>query len=128
MARQQRTSAPPRRRNEPPTPEPERKPPERRSVDFDPKRISIPQIAVVGFLIGIFFHACVAFAVLDDGSSGSKASPSSGNVVTQETAVPAVTPTASASADRTDCNAIRADPTYHSEAERQWFLNNCIPR
>lgn len=129
MARQQRPPAPPRRRRDEPQPLEQDQPRfELSNVDFDPKRVSLPQIAIVGFLIGIAFHACVVFAVLDDGSGGSKASPNGGNVVTEQTAVPAATATPLPGADRTDCNAIRGDPTYRSETERQWFLNNCIPR
>ncbi|MGE0058525.1 MAG: hypothetical protein AB7P33_10385 [Dehalococcoidia bacterium] len=128
MARQERPTPPPRRTPRPRQEEAAPAPAERKSVDFDPKRVSVPQIAVVGFLIGILFHACVAYAVLSDGSGSSKPESSGGNIVTQPTAVAAATATPNPGADRTDCNAIRADPTYRSEAERQWFLNNCVPR
>ena len=40
-------------------------------VHFDPTRVKLPQVAIIGFLIGILFHACVVFAILDDGSGGS---------------------------------------------------------
>jgi hypothetical protein len=102
-------------------------------VDFDPTRVKLPQIAIVGFLIGIFFHACVAFAILDDsgGGGGSNASTSNGGttVEQQETMTPpTAVPTIDPKADRKDCNAIRADPNYRSDAERQWFLANCTVR
>jgi hypothetical protein len=127
MASQDRPPAPRRPGQLPPRPPaPERLTIDlKKSIDFDPKRVSIPQIAVVGFIIGILFHACVVFAILDDGS-GSKA-VTSGNIVTdQVTPVATATATPLPGADRTDCAAIRADPTYRSETERQWFLKNCI--
>jgi hypothetical protein len=123
MASQQPPSAP--GLPEPPQPGPSLTEDLKKSINFDPKRVSLPQIAVVGFLVGIFFHACLVFAILDDGSS-TKA-PSSSNIVHEEaTMAPAATATPLPGADRTDCNAIRADPTYRSETERQWFLKNCI--
>jgi hypothetical protein len=93
--------------------------------------VKLPQIAIVGFLIGILFHACVVFAILDDGSGGASSSGSTngGGTTQQEQQVadePTVTPTLDPKADRKDCNAIRADPNYRSEAERQWFLTNCV--
>ena len=93
-------------------------------IDFDPRRLKLPQAAIVGFAVGILFHACVVFAVLDDGSSAG-GSGSSGDEPRQEVTVPSVTPTPDPRADRTDCNAIRQTGDYRSEAERQWFLANC---
>jgi hypothetical protein len=118
-----------RRASQPPPQRPDRLTDDlRKSIDFDPKRVSLPQIAIVGFLIGVLFHACVVFAILDGGSS-STPSPSAGNIVREEvTQVPVATATPLPGADRTDCNAIRADPTYRSDAERTWFLQNCVPR
>ena len=83
--------------------------------------LNIRFLAVVGFLVGILFHAWVVFAVLEDSS---------------ETAAPAVIPSATAAAvtptpeptvlpDRTDCEAIRGTQ-YRSASERQYFLGNCI--
>jgi hypothetical protein len=101
-------------------------------VDFDPTRVKLPQIAIVGFLIGIFFHACVVFAILDDGSGSKATTPSGAETTTEQqveddvTTQPTVIPTLDPKADRKDCNAIRADPNYRSEAERQWFLTNCV--
>lgn len=41
------------------------------------------------------------------------------------TPVPPPPPEPAAVPDRTDCAAIRADPTYRSENERLWFIANC---
>ena len=96
-------------------------------IDFDPRRLRLPQAAIVGFAIGIFFHACVVFAVLDDGSSAGSSPSNSGPVdePRQEATIPAVTSTVDPRADRNDCNAIRTTGDYRSETERQWFLANC---
>lgn len=115
MASQQR---PPRR----PPQQPEKPPIELPKFDFDPHRLKLPQAAIVGFAIGIFFHACVVFAVLDDGSGGGS---SAGGSPREEVTIPQATATPSPLADRTDCNAIRTTGDYRSEAERQWFLRNC---
>src|SRR5688572_33097584 len=90
-------------------------------LDFDPQRLKLPQAAIVGFAIGIFFHACVVFAVLDDGSSaGSNGNngPTGETEQQQEVDVPSVTPTLDPRAARTDCNAIRTTGDYRSGAQR----------
>ena len=97
-------------------------------VDFDPKRLKLPQAAIVGFAIGIFFHACVVFAVLDDGSSAGSSGSEGENEPRQEVTLPQATTTPNPTADRNDCNAIRLTGDYRSETERQWFLANCTGR
>jgi len=97
-------------------------------VDFDPRRIRLPHAAIIGFAIGILFHACVIFAVLDDGSSAGTSTAGTGgepNLPREEVTLPTATPTQDPTADRTDCNAIRATGDYRSDAERAWFLANC---
>lgn len=111
-------------------------------LDFDPSRIKLPQIAAIGFVIGILFHACVAIAVLDGGSGGgsSSAGQTEGDGVVieqQSTGTPAATTTVSATprppasptttpfpGDRSSCDAIRGTE-YRSDTERQWFIRNC---
>lgn len=116
-------------RRPPPGPVPPTKPSlDLSKMSFDLGRVKLPQIAVIGFVVGILFHACVIFAVLDDGSGGSTAANTvntgSDTPVQTTTAVPQATPTTSPTGDRTNCNAIRGTE-YRSEAERQWFIRNC---
>lgn len=118
MASYQRPPRPPRPSN-PPEPDQSR-PGRQRGIDFDPHRLKLPQAAIVGFAIGVFFHACVVFAVLDDGSAGG-----SSTAPREEVTLPQATVTPTPLADRTDCNAIR-QTDYRSESERQWFLRNCV--
>lgn len=109
---------------------PPRRPPEQpkkpsfnlSQLDFDPHRLKLPQAAIVGFVIGIFFHACVVFAVLDDGSSAG--GTSAGGGVREDVTLPEASPTATRLADRTDCAAIRGTD-YRSVTEQQWFRQNC---
>lgn len=119
MASQER---PPRR----PTSQPTRPSLDLRKVDFDPHRLKLPQAAIVGFAIGIFFHACVIFAVLGDGSSAGNSTAGNGNNQPEIVTQPTASPTAGVTGDRTDCNAIRTTGDYRSETERQWFLANCV--
>jgi hypothetical protein len=85
-------------------------------------QISLPQIAAVGIVIGVLLHACVIFAVLDDGSGGS-ADTSSGPNNDGPTIVQ-TPPTATRPADRTSCAEIRGTD-YRSDSERAWFIANC---
>ena len=82
------------------------------------RSLSLLQLAIVGFLIGVLLHACFALAVLDDGESSAD-TPSQRNIVT-----PVAAPTATVVADRTSCAEIRGTD-YRSESERQWFITNC---
>lgn len=117
MARQQ-----PQRR--PPAP-PARSVFDLSQLPFDLSRLKLPQVAALGFVVGIVFHACVAFAVLGGGSdSGGGSGGTDAGPTVEVSTKPQVTPTASRTADRTDCNAIRGTD-YRSENERQWFIRNC---
>jgi len=90
-------------------------------LSFDTRRLGLRQAALLGFVVGVLFHACVVFAVLDDGSSPTSAGGSAGpEIVTNPQAAPTVT----AVLDRTNCNEIRGTE-YRSETERQWFQRNC---
>ncbi len=103
-------------------------------LSFDPSKLKLPQIAALGFVVGIVFHACVIFAILDDGSgtSGANSGNTSGGTTVESTneatidatGVPTRVPTISPTGDRNDCNAIRGTD-YRSAAERQWFIQNC---
>jgi hypothetical protein len=75
-------------------------------------------VALIAFMIGVFLHACVVYAVLDDGGGGSEVE--SRPVIVQPTAAP----TATRLADRTNCDDIRGTD-YRSNAEREWFRANC---
>ena len=95
-----------------------------------------PRVAIVGLAI-----AAGGVGLVVVGGTGSESSEPK-LVVAATVAVPTPTmtpvppaPTATPEppppepeplpADRNDCAAIRADPTYRSEAERQWFMANC---
>jgi hypothetical protein len=93
-------------------------------LSFDPSRVTLTQLAIVGFLIGVFFHACVALAVLDDGSSASTDGSPGVVVSSVPTALPGAVITPTPLPDRTSCDQIRGTE-YRSEAERQWFQRNC---
>lgn len=82
-------------------------------------RQDLRRTALGAFLIGVALHACVAYAVLDEGEKEGL----EGRPVTIETS-PLPTATPARLADRRDCNAIRGTD-YRSESERQWFLANC---
>jgi hypothetical protein len=86
------------------------------------KSLTLPQIAAIGFVVGVVFHLAVFSAVLsDDGpKSDGDSSSGGGQTITIATAVP----TATRLADRTSCDEIRGSD-YRSAAERQWFLANC---
>ena len=84
------------------------------------------QVAILGFAAGVFLHACVFVAVLDDGSSEADAPvavPTESQPVVSATATPLPTQPP----DRTDCEEIRGTD-YHSAAERDFFLRNCVIR
>lgn len=78
------------------------------------------RVALGAFVVGVFLHVCIVYAVLDDGS-GTKTSAAPRII-----SPPAVSATAtpSRSADRNNCDAIRGTD-YRSDTERQWFLTNC---
>ena len=82
------------------------------------QNISLLQLAAVGFLTGVLLHACIVFAVLDDGESTANA-PDGRTIVT-----PPAAPSVTVVADRTSCEEIRGTD-YRSESERQWFITNC---
>lgn len=89
------------------------------------KYYELRQVAVVAFVIGVLLHLCVAYAVLDGGSSQAK--PIRSAPITQ-TPTPStsqkITPSPTPLTDRTSCDAIRGTD-YRSANERQWFLSNC---
>lgn len=89
---------------------------------FDPRRLKLPQVAIIGFVVGVAFHVCVVFAVLDDGSAATSTNRGAGT--TEFVSNPVVTATVAPLADRTNCNEIRGTD-YRSAAERQWFQRNC---
>ena len=86
----------------------------------DLRRMDIRHVALIAFVVGVLFHACVVFAVLDDGgSSPEPGSPDAAPVTQQRTpTAPTVPP------DRTNCAEIRGSD-YRSETERRWFQQNC---
>ena len=82
------------------------------------------RVALGAFIVGVFLHVCLLYAVLGDGGAGggrpaSTSRPSSGGA---PPIVVAATPTRPL--DRTNCDAIRGTD-YRSEAERRWYLSNC---
>lgn len=81
------------------------------------------RIALAAFAVGVFLQVCIVYAVLDDGGGGSASSPPQRPTVGQTPR--AATPVSTALADRRDCNAIR-NTDYRSDAERQWFIANCV--
>jgi len=83
-------------------------------------RMDLRHVALVAFAIGVLFHVCVVYAVLDDGGGdpAETAAPRDQPVIQQPTPRPTQPP------DRTDCAAIRGTD-YRSEAERRWFQANC---
>ncbi len=83
--------------------------------------LDIRLLALVGFVVGIMFHACVVVAVLEDDS------PAAVPALIPVATVPAatVTPALTVLPDRTDCEEIRGTQ-YRSASERQFFLENCI--
>jgi hypothetical protein len=95
-------------------------------VLFSRSNLSLAQLAAVAFVVGVLFHVCVAYAVLDDGSGSQEAAGArepaiiSTAVATQRPP----TPTPNPSGDRTSCAEIRATD-YRSPTERDWFLRNC---
>ena len=88
--------------------------------------IDLRIIAVVGFAVGIYLHACTYFAVVDSGSETANGEPTAPPAATA-TALAEQMPTATPSVlpDRTDCEEIRGTE-YRSASERQFFLQNCI--
>ena len=80
--------------------------------------LNLRQLALIAFVIGVLFHACVVFAVLDDGAEPAGRTSDSAPSTQQRTPTPTRPP------DRTDCAAIRGTD-YRSESERQWFQLNC---
>ncbi|HLF76307.1 MAG TPA: hypothetical protein VJB57_02345 [Dehalococcoidia bacterium] len=78
------------------------------------------RVALAAFLVGVFLHVCVVYAILDDGAGrNTSASPRSPGAAPVTAA-----PTATRPVDRTNCDAIRGTD-YRSDTERQWFLTNC---
>jgi hypothetical protein len=81
---------------------------------------NVATIAFLGFMAGLVLWVGGACLVLGSGSDG--ASPlSPGSISTPGVQQRA---TATAASHRTDCAAIRGTE-YQSEAERQWFIQNC---
>ena len=80
-------------------------------------RMDLRQIAMVAFVIGVLLHACVFYAVLDDGEPEAA-------VPQQAPAIQQRPPTPTRPPDRTSCAEIRGTD-YRSEAERAWFRANC---
>jgi hypothetical protein len=81
---------------------------------------NVATIAILGFMAGLVLWVGGACLVLGaGGDNGSSASP--GSISTPGVQQRA---TATAASHRTDCAAIRGTE-YQSEAERQWFIQNC---
>lgn len=85
--------------------------------------LNLAQIAALAFVIGVVFHVCVVYAVLDGGSSPEAASQPA-RIATAASTARAATPTPNPTADRTSCAEIR-NTDYRSPTEREWFLRNC---
>lgn len=81
--------------------------------------MDLKHVALIAFVIGVLFHACVVYAVLDDGSTGSDPAAPRVAPVTQQ-----ATPTPVSPVDRSSCAEIRGTD-YRSEEERLWFQTNC---
>jgi hypothetical protein len=81
-------------------------------------RMDIRHVALIAFVIGVLFHICVVYAVLDDGASSAQTPRQAGPSVAP------VTPEPTQVLDRTDCAAI-SGTDYRSAAERAWFQANC---
>ena len=80
-------------------------------------RMDLRQVAVIAFVIGVLFHVCVVYAVLDD-SEPWTAMPRAAPATQQRAPTPTRPP------DRTSCAEIRGTD-YRSDAERAWFQANC---
>lgn len=92
---------------------------------FSRSNLSLAQLAGVAFVIGVLFHVCVVYAVLDDGSGSSSAEGQPAIIATAvATTVRLATATPNPTGDRTSCAEIRSTD-YRSPAEREWFLRNC---
>ena len=85
-------------------------------------RWDLKQVAVAGFLAGVFLHACVIMSVLDAGNGGGISDDVEVRPVGTAGPSPLATPTVLA--DRTNCAEIRGTD-YRSQSERQWFIANC---
>ena len=85
------------------------------------KSLKLPQVAAIGFVVGVLFHLAVFSAILNDGGSRAGGDASGGG---RTIAVATVAPTATRLPDRTNCDEIRGSD-YRSVTERQWFLANC---
>ena len=83
------------------------------------------QVAAIGFVLGVSLHAWAVLAVLDDDGNSAVEAP----IATPADSTPAPAPTATAAPtqppDRRSCEEIRGTD-YRSEAERDWFLRNCV--
>lgn len=90
---------------------------------FSRSNLSLAQIAGIAFVVGLLFHVCVVYAVLDGGSSPEAAGQPAIIATTVATARPP-TPTPNPKGDRTSCADIR-NTDYRSPTERDWFLRNC---
>jgi hypothetical protein len=80
-------------------------------------RMDLRHIALVAFVVGVLFHVCVVYAVLD----GAETAPVSGGetpLIRQATPAPTRPP------DRRNCAEIRGTE-YRSDTERAWFQANC---
>jgi len=82
------------------------------------KKRNLKQTMLIAFVIGVLFHACVVYAVLDDGGAESGGSNTPG------VTAPRITPTPTPTLNRQNCDQIRGTD-YRSEEERLWFQANC---
>jgi hypothetical protein len=91
------------------------------AVEREPPNVAT--VAAIAFLAGLVLWIGGACLVLGaDSGSGSDGTSGSGPVTVSTPRN--ATPVPTALPDRTDCNAIRGTD-YRSEAERQWFRQNC---
>jgi hypothetical protein len=82
-------------------------------------------VAIAAFGIGVLLHLFVLNAFLSGGGDDARRSVEDPVRIATTTAGATPTPAPTRLADRTDCAAIR-NTDYRSEAERLWFLRNCL--
>ncbi|HXH20514.1 MAG TPA: hypothetical protein VNN10_00680 [Dehalococcoidia bacterium] len=81
---------------------------------------NVATVAVLGFMAGLVLWVGGACLVLGSGGDDTGRPLTPRNIST----APAARPTATTLPNRTNCAEIRGTE-YRSEAERQWFIQNC---